>query len=304
MVGLEPPSPGSHPTEPVTGGAADLSGTDPANLPGTDPANLPNAGAPPPGLRTPRPTPPLGVGPPSAEPPEGAWERLARVFTRPRTAFVGLEEARFDWILPTVLVALVMAAAPQFVSDLHVQRQTAVLDQLIDGGVLTEEEAHEARQRIATGDEERGFAKILPAALWSMGSIVVFFYLLPAALLLVGLRFVMEGRGHFRDLLGVVGYASLPAAVREIVRTPLQAARGSLEVHFSPAVITGTNNLGGYALGLLDVFSIWILVLLVVGIASVGGISRGRAAGLVIPLWIASVIFRVGIKASPIGSVF
>ena len=77
---------------------------------------------------------------------------------------------------------------------------------------------------------------------------------------------------------------------------------GHLDIYFGPAALTGTQNLGGYALGMLDFFDIWILGLTTVGLAATAGISRARAAGLVFPLWFVVCLAKLGIKASPFGA--
>jgi hypothetical protein len=75
-----------------------------------------------------------------------------------------------------------------------------------------------------------------------------------------------------------------------------------LDVYFSPAVLTGTQGLGGFALNLLDLFDLWILALIILGVSTVTGMSRGRAAGLVLPLWGFYSLAKFGLKASPLGS--
>ncbi len=114
----------------------------------------------------------------------------------------------------------------------------------------------------------------------------------------------MERRLRYPAVLATLSFAALPALVRELVRTPLQYSKGSLDVYFGPAALVGhTETLGAYALSLIDLFDAWILGLLIVGLADVAQISRSRAAMLVLPLWLVLALLKLGIKATPLGAV-
>lgn len=228
-------------------------------------------------------------------------QRLYLIVADPGRAFHGLAESRWAWVLPVLIVSLLMVAPPQLMPELYLERQEQALDRMIDGGLLNEEQAFEARQRFEESGE-RSAGTI--ATQMSLGVVMQFIlrYILTAAILLAGLRFVMEGGARFATVLNVVAFSSVPAALREIIRTPLMLSEGSLDIYFSPAALTGTSTLSGYTLSLIDLFDLWILALLILGLASIGNISRGRAAGLVIPLWIVFCLLKIGIKATPFGA--
>jgi len=103
---------------------------------------------------------------------------------------------------------------------------------MVERGVLTGEKAHELapRGRGAEGEPGRWRWSARRSSGWSSRPLAL---ILPAAILLAGCVWVMERRTTFPAMLGVVAYGSLPAAVREIVRAPLQLAKGSLDVYFS-----------------------------------------------------------------------
>jgi len=246
---------------------------------------------------------PATLGQPDGRP--GPLQRMALVFTRPTEAFRDLQPDRWSWLIPALIVSLLMSLAPQFVHDLHYERQQQALESLIERGIVNEDQAQEARQRIADDAAERGVGPITQQVLLGIVSSIAFRFILPAALLLAGLRFVLERRTRFPAVLATLSYAALPAGLRAILRTPLQYAKGSLDVYFSPAAAVGhTRSLGAYALSMFDLFDLWVLALLIVGLAQVGGVSRGRAAGLVLPLWLALVLLRLGLRATPFGAAF
>jgi len=234
-----------------------------------------------------------------------ALGRIPAVLTRPVAAFSGLARNDGAWLFPAFLIALLLVLPSATVlRPLYLQKQHAMMDQLVERGVLTEEKAHEvARQMDEQKSSPRPLATALQTALGLLLQVALRF-VLPAAILLGGAAFVMEARTTFGAMLGVVAYASVPAGLREIVRTPLQLAKGSLDVYFSPAVLTGTRGLGGFALNLLDFFDLWILGLLIYALATVTGMSRGRAVGLVLPLWGFYSLMKIGLKVSPLGAAF
>ncbi len=246
-------------------------------------------------------------GPPPPEPSEPrltVTQRFILIFTQPRAAFLGLRGDRWAWLWPALLIGLVLSAAPQFVADLHFEKQMRSIDALEDKGLLVPEGAQEARDRLAEREDETDPGRMALMIGLGVASTVLLRFMLPAALLLLGVRFVMEGRAGYPAVLAAMSYSALPAALREIIRTPLQMAKGSLDVTFSPAVLTGTETVGGYALSLLDLFDLWILWLLILGLARVGPISTKRAAALVLPLWLIYSLVKIGIKASPFGAGF
>lgn len=255
------------------------------------------------GEGTPLPGGPSGPAEP-AEPSLTVAQRFILIFTQPRAAFLGLRGDRWAWLWPALLIGLVLSAAPQFVADLHFEKQMRSIDILEDKGLLVPEGAQEARDRLVERKEETSPGRVVLMTALGAGSTVLLRFMLPAALLLLGVRFVMEGRAGYPAVLAAMSYSALPAALREILRTPLQMAKGSLDVTFSPALLTGTDTVGGYALSLLDVFDLWILWLLILGLAQVGPISTKRAAALVLPLWLIFSLVKIGIKASPFGASF
>lgn len=239
---------------------------------------------------------PVGVAPTS-------WQRLRLLFTRPAHAFDHLSATPHAWLVPACLVALLMTLPGQTVlRPLLIERQQRALTSYVTQGLLSPEEAVESEARILAQAAGRTPATALVQGLLAFLAHVALRVLLPATLLFTGARFVMDGQVRMTGMLGAVAFAAAPAGLRELLRAPLQAAAGTLEIHFGPAALTGTATPGGYALGLLDLFDLWIVGLLVVGVGRVAHLSPARALGLVLPLWILYGLMKLAVKASPLGS--
>jgi hypothetical protein len=244
---------------------------------------------------------------PLPAPPPPTWREvpglLLQMLRAPACAFGRLRQDRWTWIAPALIVALCMTLpAHTLLRSLYADYQRTVIERYVERGVLTEEQAHETLQRVEVEGAERGAVtaglQIAVGAVYQVALRIV----LPAALLLAGVAFVMETRTRFAPVLAAVSYAALPAALREILRTPLRAVKGSLDVFFSPAALTGRDTVGGFALDLLDLFDVWVLALLIVGLAAISGIPRGRSAALVLPLWAVYSLLKLALRVSPFGA--
>jgi Yip1 domain len=228
-------------------------------------------------------------------------KRMIAVITQPSQAWQGLAWDRFTWIIPFLLVAIVTATGPLLLPELYSEQQLEMVDNYVDQGIFGEDQAFEMRERIENEGESKTAISVITSLLMAMVGQFIIRALIPAAILLIGVRFIMEGQIRYWSMISLISFTSLPAMIRELVRVPLQMSKNSLDVFFSPAVLTGTDSTAGFALNVLDVFDLWILYLLITGMASVSGITRGRAAGLVIPLWAILCLGMIGIKMSRFG---
>ena len=230
-------------------------------------------------------------------------QAMLAVLRNPLQAFLRLPGDRFAWLLPATLVTLLMILPAQTVlRPIYLDQQVHVIQSYLERGVLTEEQAHGALQKMDEQTGQQDLPHLFLQLLLGIAYQIALRYLLPAALLFGGVAFVMRARTRFGTVLSVVAFSSLPAGVREILRTPLRLAQGTLDVYFSPAILTGREGLAGYALDFFDLFDIWILSLLVIGLAATTGMSYQRAAALALPLWVVHSLMKLGLRASPLGA--
>lgn len=129
-------------------------------------------------------------------------------------------------------------------------------------------------------------------------SSTVFIYVLPAlaALLKIWLGWLLVGglihltltllggRGHTPATMNVVAWASLPFAVRALVRAIALVATRQLINHpglagFAPTDVLDMSLYLTALLGLVDIYLIWHLLLLVIGSREVSNLSAGKAWG-------------------------
>jgi hypothetical protein len=183
-------------------------------------------------------------------------------------------ESRATWLTPMLLLSL-----------------TAVLVVLVAGylksrAMLTGEvtlppdwqfwtpEMQENYMRAQQATQGPVFLYIMPM----LGSLTSLWlgWLFLAALLHFGST-LLGGRGSMQSALNVVAWASLPFAVRDILRIIFMLAAGHAIVSPGLSGFTSTPGFLSQLLTRLDIFLIWQVILLVIGFAVMDGLARTKA---------------------------
>ena len=148
-------------------------------------------------------------------------------------------------------------------------------------------------------------AKITSGISWGYFVLVLLGTAISAAVLLGTLNFGFGGQARFSELFAVYMYASLPM----LIHTLLAVIALFAGLDSSSFLITNPvgSNPGFYlsdaapwvtALATsFDVFTLWMLVLLVIGCSIVARVSRTSAAIAVFGWWVLLLIFKVGSTA-------
>jgi hypothetical protein len=109
-------------------------------------------------------------------------------------------------------------------------------------------------------------------------------WLLLAGLLHFGST-LLGGRGSMQSALNVVAWASLPFAVRDILRIIFMLATGHAIVNPGLSGFISTPGFVAQLLARLDIFLIWHVILLVIGLGLADGLPRTKAVtGVVVVL--------------------
>jgi hypothetical protein len=121
-------------------------------------------------------------------------------------------------------------------------------------------------------------------------------WLLLAALLHFGST-LLGGRGSMQSALNIVAWASLPFALRDVLRVVYMLSAG--HAINSPG-LSGFLSTPGFLAQLLtrvDIFLIWQIVLLVIGLATADSLPRGKAAAGVIVVMSLVLLAQAGLGA-------
>ncbi|HEX5941674.1 MAG TPA: Yip1 family protein [Anaerolineales bacterium] len=121
-------------------------------------------------------------------------------------------------------------------------------------------------------------------------------WLLLAALLHFGST-LLGGRGSMQSALNIVAWASLPFAVRDILRIVFMLAAGHAILSPGLSGFTSTPGFVSQLLTRLDIFLIWHVVLLVIGFALTDGLPRSKAVTGVLVVIVLVLLSQAGLGA-------
>lgn len=252
-------------------------------------------------------------------PPPSAITLLLGTLFRPRAAFAQLRTLprRTGWVVFLILAALV--AAPRYFSD---QRQQALALQSFGATQVGPSEgfgpAPGGAVSVGGGpiDNPGQFApqpSPVASVLSALGGVVglpVYWLLMTIGMTLV--LIIVGGRAGFGDVFKVLMLASAPLAVRGLVQLgyvlllgqPLgQAGLSGLVTSAANAISANPNNPNappvlppappGFGtvvwttlLGQIDIFQVWALALVIIGVVVVAQVKTAKAALAVVLMWL------------------
>lgn len=240
--------------------------------------------------------------PPQTEPESGMSEagRLANVFFEPRRAFADIAARPRPWVplaLSMAMALVLMAAFSQRVGWERFARQT------IESTARTRDMTPEQRERVVQMQ-----LKVMPVASYAgavLGAPVS--ALVVAGVLMLIFKVFMGAGITFKQMFGITAYSFLPGVVSGIAAVAVLFLKNPDEFNLqNPTVF----NLGAFfdpettakwkmAMGAsMDVFTIWIILLLAVGVATAARrMPFGRALGGVAAPWVIWVLLKAGFTA-------
>lgn len=242
--------------------------------------------------------PPPSAPGPVIDPEPNPFQRIAGVLLTPVRTFAEIAR-KPDILVPLVLIIVIGYAATFAIMP------RLDMDAMMDAQF---EQAKKQNPNMTQEDFERvakfgkAFAKVFA---YIQPVIMIVWYVIIAGALLLGVR-MFGGEGNFKQAFSVTLYAWIPYVILGIITTIVVVARGTFDpmqaatiVPTNPAVFVDMKqNLVLYSLlSMIDIFTIWVLALLVIGFAAVSKFSKGKAAAVVIPMWLILCLIRLGFAA-------
>lgn len=230
-------------------------------------------------------------------------KRLGQVLWAPAAAFEKLRE-RPTWAVALVVLLLIGAGVSWVaVQKIDPDAQREVLrDTLEERQGLRGEELDRQVDRVMSIN--RRFAPLTPVfgLVISLGA-----YALMAGVFLVAFRLAGGEVGFVQSFattlhgvvpLGVGGLIALPIVLAQESVDPERLQRGSLLA--SNLAVLAPEDAPGTLVALLasfDLFTLWAVILLVIGYSVVARVSKGAAAGVVVGAWVLWIGIKVGLAA-------
>lgn len=229
-------------------------------------------------------------------------ERVVDTFIAPTKTFTDILR-NSSWWLPFLLLVLVTLGT------------TVVVEKQVGWGRVAENQIHQnPKQEEAMASltpEQRASRMQVTANVWrylSYGSFafILFFVALFALIYWASFNFGLGAKTTFGQVFAVYMYASLPRLLIGLLSI-LTLLFGNSADAYDARNPVGTN-LAYFmpdsepalkaALSFFDVVGLWQLVLLVIGMAIVAKVSRGKAAAVIVGWWVLGLLISVGIAAA------
>ena len=220
----------------------------------------------------------------------GLIGRMVRVFHAPRETFESVAASRtaIDWVAPAAVSAVVAFAAAVAVMPLAMEEGAKAIQEQMQGQELSDEQ-REMMEKMA------GPGQAIGLVMAPVGSFVV---LVISALLLLGAAKIAGADIGYSGMLTVSAYSSLVQALKGIVVTPLMLSKKSLEVHTGLGLLLPAemmNSFAGRFLAGIEIFSLWQVVIVAVGISALGNVDTRKALVPVLVLWLIWLLIAAGL---------
>lgn len=240
--------------------------------------------------------------PPGAPPPDtkkkNVFERIAGVLFAPAETFQDI--ARRPDILGPLLIILLVG----YLSTLLVMPK-------MDISSITAQQAEAMRkQNPNIGEEQLAQMERFTAAStkvfgWIGPLLGVAWYAILAGILLLAFR-LFGGEGTYKQAFSTTLYSWIPLVLFGLIVTIVVMARGTFDpmtaatlVKSNPAFLVEMKEqpILFSLLTNFDVFIIWTIFLLIVGFSTLAKTSRAKAATIVLLLWVAFIVVKLGFAA-------
>jgi len=235
-----------------------------------------------------------GLGPAATAPESESTNPLIGVFFSPGAAMDALARKPRFWLALAVVTLIGIVV-------MTVAYQRGVMEH----GIRQKMETGGQMDRLPADQRERALEQ---GAKWgsyiAMGGSVVgpaLALAMTSGVLLLLSKLALGGRGSFQQMMAVVSHAWLPLSVHGLLSIPIYLAKEPDTIDFENPLpvanlgflFSSTDQAKLYRLGSsIDLFSFWVMVLLVIGISRLTGRSKGAAAAVVAAPWALVVAIR------------
>jgi hypothetical protein len=229
---------------------------------------------------------------PGAEPKPNSFQRLIGVLVSPDATFASIAR-RPDWVVPLLFI-VILSLANGLVLSSRIDFGAPAREAMAQNKNMTQEQMDRAeRMSVGMGKVAKFIAPV----------IAIIVLLIVAGALLLAVR-LMGGEGDFKQAFSVTCYAWIPNVLQAIILTIIVLAKGATGINpqtfptmvrSNPAFLVDmkTQPMAFALLSSLDLFTIWVIVLLIIGFAYVGRISKAKAAVAVVSLWAVTILFKL-----------
>lgn len=230
--------------------------------------------------------------------PSSAFGRLVRVFYEPSKVFAEIA-TRPTWLF-AVLVMVLVALAAQLVLAPKIDWDGTIREQLASRSASANLSEAEMARAVESG------RKIASVTGYAAPVLVPIVLLVMAGVYFLGLK-AFSSQGDFKQVFSMVTHALLPATlVGALLRIVISFTRSSftaqeIETLVKSSLASFLSADAGKAVkalaGFVDLFVLWQVVLLALGLAIVGKVRKGQAWTILAVVWGIWILGKVALAA-------
>ena len=221
------------------------------------------------------------------------FSRLFTLFIRPRRAFEEMaSEARASWLTPMLVLTLTAILVVLVSGYLKTRASSLGQIELPPDWQHWSPEMQNNYMQAQQATQGTTFVYVIPlvgslTSLW-LGWVIV------AGLLHLGST-LLGGRGSMQSALNIVAWASLPFVIRDLLRVAYMLMAKHIIANPSLSGFATSSGFFSQLLARLDLFVIWYIVLLIIGMAIADGLTRGKAVAGVALVILLVVLAQAGL---------
>ncbi len=226
-------------------------------------------------------------------------DAMTGVITEPGNTFesVKVSTKRSYWVIP-IIIFIVLTLVSTFLvmndeelySEIKAKQKevmTERMEKAVKEGKMTREQMNEAMERT-----DKMFSKSSPLfyVFTTVGPVMtIFLALFVKGLILWGVLKLFKGMATYMLIICVLGLTSIIDSIQAVIDTVLAIFLGKLNANIGPALLFSKEAVGTTMMTLLshfDVFNIWYLIVLGIGLAKISGLKSGQTMPVVFGLWL------------------
>jgi hypothetical protein len=217
----------------------------------------------------------------------GLFEKIAGIFISPRETFEAIDR-KPTWLVPFIITVVMVLGMTVLTRDIGMQDMIAKFQ--------AREMPQEAIDKITS--QSQGIGKYIQMVMIPVATLALW-ALFSAVLLFCG-NTLLGGAAKFKKIFSMMSWSSLVGCLSIVISTVIILTKGttqgvttSLAVLMPVPALADKPSLLYRLLGKIDLFTIWSLVLWIIGLSVIYKFSTKKTAGLVITLWAVWIVISI-----------
>jgi hypothetical protein len=217
----------------------------------------------------------------------GVFEKIAGIFISPRETFEALDR-KPTWLVPFIIIVVMTLGMTVLTRDIGMQDMMAKFQ--------AREMPQEQIDKIAA--QSQGIGKYIGYVMIPVATLAI--WAIFAGVLLFCGNTLLGGSAKFKKVFSMMSWSSLVGALAIIVNTAIILSKGTTQgVTTSLAVLLPVPGLSDkpsllYRLiSKFDLFTVWSLILWMIGLSVIYKFTMKKSAGLVIALWAVWIVISI-----------